>query len=198
MSDNMNNNTIDGKEQLMDEIKSAINKCNELEEPQKSIFKTILEVLQYITTNNKLSVIEVNKQETKSVNVPEYVEKLIKATKINLNDLELIFDFEEENLELVANITGESEKDKQFKATLCILTALNFCFGKKEITSTDLVKQLEDLGIGSLSNLSSYLSTFKQFVKVDGKTRKYKIKGPGIKRGKEIIKELVLEAKEGQ
>lgn len=177
------------------EINAAINKCNELEEPQRSIHKTILKVLKFLISKEELNVTKVKKSEEKIDNTPEYVHKLIKATKIDLNDLELIFDFEDENLELTANITGESEKEKQFNATICILTALNFCFSKKEISSTDLVRQLEDLGIGSLSNLSPYLNTYKQFIKVDGKTRKYKIKGPGINKGKEIIKELVLEAK---
>jgi len=197
METETNDDLIDkwGYKDLKMEIETAIGKCDELDEPQKSISKTILRTLQFMIGSRNSYTPKVENIKIENEKIPKNAQKLCKATKMNLDDLEYIFDFEDENLELVANITGESEKEKQFKATLCILTAYNFCFGKKEITSSDLVRRLEDLGIGSLSNLSPYLSKYTQFIRVDGKTRTYKIKGPGINKGKEIIRELVLQEK---
>lgn len=189
----MDNNDFEG---LIDEIKNAEKQCNEVDEPQKTIFKTMLKSLRFIATAKRSYPLEEDNYITETeTNLPEYVQKLSKITKINVTDLEHIFNFEDENIELVANINAQNEKEKQFKATLCILTAYTYCFDQKEIKSSDLIKQLENLGIGSMSNLSPYLSTYTQFIKVDGKNRTYKIKGPGINKGKEIIKELVSQEK---
>jgi len=120
--------------------------------------------------------------------------KLSKDAGINEEQLRHVFDFEKEDLSLIVTVEGKSEIEKQFKATVCILTAYHYCYNSDEIKSQGLRKKLEWLGIKSLVNLSSNLANYKQFVLPKGKPGSpkfsYKITFPGIKRGLEIIKEL--------
>ena len=107
----MNNNDF---KELIDEIKNAENRCNEVDEPNKTIFKTILKSLRFIATTKRSYHLEedcyISENET---NLPEYVQKLAKVTQTDVTDLEHIFNFEDEHLELVANINAQNEKEKQ-------------------------------------------------------------------------------------
>lgn len=195
-----------GSEDINDlilEIEAAEKKCEEFDDPEKIVFRTILKCLDCILTNNlSLSSVSDHPQEIYK-DVPECIKKICNATKISPDDLKHIFDFDFENkkLELKTMITGKNAEEKQFKATLCILTGYNYCYGTKEIKSEELKTQLDQLGIDSLGNMSTFLkkARYKEFIKVEGKDRgpkKYKIKIPGIKKGEELIKSLMLPEKE--
>lgn len=121
------------------------------------------------------------------------MEKLCEDAGITEEELKCVFDFEEEDLSLIATVEGKSEAVKQFKASVGILTAYHYCYRKDEIRSQDLRKKLEWSGIRSLGNLSANLANYKQLIRPKGKSGSpqfsYKITFPGIKKGLEIIRE---------
>jgi len=128
------------------------------------------------------------------VNIEKGIEKLSGDAGISEEQLRSVFDFEEEDLSLIATVEGKNEAEKQFKATICILTAYHYCYDRDETRSQDLRKKLEWLGIKSLGILSANLAKYKQLIRPKGKSRSpqfaYKITYPGIKKGLEIIKGL--------
>ena len=122
------------------------------------------------------------------------IENLSTDAGITKEQLRCIFDFEKEDLNLITSIEGKSEAEKQFEATICILTAYHYFYGRDETRSQDLRKKLEWLGIKSLGILSANLAKYKQLILPKGKPKspefRYKITYPGIRKGLEIIKEL--------
>lgn len=131
-----------------------------------------------------------------SADIERHIEELSKDAGITEEQLRCIFDFEKADLNLITTVEGKNEAEKQFKATVCILTAYHCCYDRDEIRSQDLRKKLEWLGIKSLGNLSVNLANHKLFILPKGKTKSpefsYKITYPGIKKGLEIIKELTM------
>lgn len=192
-----NHEEVITKESLKDEIGTALTMCNQLDEPHKTIFTTILKALQYRTLEKQPSVPKVEDREFDIGEAPEYIQKLCKVTQIEANDLEYLFNFKDESLEL-ATISGGTWKEKQINASLCILTANHYCFESGEISSSDLAKQLRKIKIGSMDNLSKNLANYIHFIDMEEvhKTKKiYKIKGPGRIEGLKIIKEQVSNQK---
>jgi len=128
--------------------------------------------------------------------IEKCIENLSTDAGITKERLRCIFDFEKEDLNLITTFAGKKEAQKQFKATVCILTAYHCCYGRDEIRSQDLRKKLEWLGIKSLGNISASFANYKQFILPKGKAKSpkfsYKITYPGIKKGLEIIKELAI------
>lgn len=129
-----------------------------------------------------------------SADIERHIEELSKDAGITEEELRCVFDFEKEDLNLITTVEGKNEAEKQLKATICILTAYHYCYGRDEISSQDLRKKLQWLGIKSLQTLSSSLTNYKQLILPKGKPKSpkfaYKITYPGIKKGLEIIKEL--------
>ncbi|MFH1774527.1 MAG: hypothetical protein ABH874_06175 [Methanobacteriota archaeon] len=127
------------------------------------------------------------------VSLDQGIKKLAADAGITEEQLKHVFDFEEEDLNLIAAIEG-NEAEKQCRATICILTALDYCYGKDIIESKILRKKLEKLGISSLNNLSTNLAKFANFIVPKGEPGSpnfcYKITLPGKKKGLEIIREL--------
>lgn len=184
-------------ESLKNEVETALTMCNQLDEPHKTIFITILKALQHMIWEKQVSVPKVEEREFDIGDAPEYMQKLCKVTKMEVNDLEYLFNFKEESLEL-ATISGETWEEKQINASLCILTANYYCFGNGEIISSDLAKLLKKIKMGSMANLSKNLAKYTHFIDMEEvhKTKKiYKIKGPGRNEGLKIIKEQVSNQK---
>ncbi|MDG3546624.1 hypothetical protein [Methanobacterium formicicum] len=184
--------------ELISEIEIAKEKCEELNEAKKTIFITILKSLQYLIDpenikQKKREVIQIH-----DVNIPEAAQRLSKATKISVDDLDLIFSIEDEKLELIATFKDKSWTQQHFKSTICLLTAYHFCFGIKEMKSPDLNEHMKKLEMGSLQNLSPNLQKpqFKKYITVEGKkgaSKVYKIKGLGIKEGLKLIEKLLSQ-----
>ena len=132
------------------------------------------------------------KQET--LDTANRMRPLAEAARLQEDQVKNVFDFSGEDIRLIAPIEGKDEREKQLKATLCILTAHHYCYDKDEMRSRDLREKLQWLGIKSLSNLSGNLGTFKQFLLPRGKAGspefQYKITFPGLKRGLQVIAEL--------
>jgi len=128
-------------------------------------------------------------------------QKLSREAGITEEQLRYVFDFEEEDLNLIQPVHGQNEREKQFRASICILTGYHYCYGRDQIRSEELRKKLEWLGLKSLTNLSTNLSRYKMFIVPKGQPRSptygYKITLPGIKRAIETIKELAAGERSG-
>lgn len=194
----MDTNGLKNKNELIIDIENAINLCDNLEDPQKNISKTILEALMFIVNQEKIATSEFKSEKVLENKIPSPILKLSQELKINAEDIEDAFEFDmdKKKIELTMGFDGETWIQQQFKSTLCLLTAYSISYDIKEISSKDLVEQLESLGIESLPNLSPNLQKkqFNKYINVSGGANAqkiYKIKNFGIKHGKELIKELI-------
>lgn len=115
------------------------------------------------------------------------IKKLSKATRLDEDQLKYVFHFDGDGFTIIAPIKG-NQAEKQLKATLCTLTVNDCMYGKNDITSGDLRSILEELGIGSLTNLSTNLRSQRQFI--IAKNSNYKLTHPGKAEGLNIIREL--------
>lgn len=121
----------------------------------------------------------------------------LKKIGLNENELYSIFDIDLENeiVHILKSIQGKNEKEKQFKAIVCLLTAYSFIFNKITIKSSLLSQEMKDLGIKSLVNLSTNMKAYGEYILPIGKPKSpnysYKITVPGKEKGVEIIKEII-------
>jgi len=136
-----------------------------------------------------------------SVNDSERIEKLASDAHVDAKSLYNIFKFGDE-LKIIAHLEGKKERPKQIKAALILLTAYDYYYNVPEITSSELRKQLEDLGLSktALVNLSTNIRKYNEKKQCDlilpegrkkGYTKtKYKITRNGIEEGLKLIKEI--------
>lgn len=188
-----------GNENISDlilEIKAAEKKCEEFDDPEKLVFKTILKSLSFIIKdgNFKKPSSEKTGNDQRGNNI--YAEILEKA-KINQKQLKSIFSFEEDDFKVIALIKGKNEIEKQIKASLIILTANYYCYGKDRISSRGLASKLRWLGIKSMKNLNKNLKREEchPFIRIIGKSNStsYQILNQGLIKGLEIINEIAKE-----
>ena len=123
------------------------------------------------------------------------IQKLAEKVGMKEEELKHIFEFEERDVRIISQTEGKSESQRQLNATLLYLTVYKFCFGLKEIRSSELRRKLEDLGIHSLVNLSTNLKQNKNCIwhKMDrrGETSTcYRITTPGEIEGLRLIKNM--------
>lgn len=176
------------------EIEDSLNKCNELNEPQKSINKTILNGFKLILNNYKPNIPNVSQKAFYEENNPPHIQKLSKLTDIDINKLEQIFNFKEDDFEFMNPIIGEKSIDKQVKATLIILTIYYITYEKDEIPSKELGKHLRWLGTGAYSHISENIrNECNDLIEIKGTAPNlsYKINLNGIQEGKKMIIELL-------
>lgn len=172
----------------IDEARKIVGKLG-LEEPYKS--EAFGAVLTRLLLEEGIEE-EVIKKPKPEIELKAKIENLAKDAGLTEEQLKHVFNFEENDLDLIAPIKG-SWQEKQLKTTVTILTGLRYCYEKDKILSTHLKRKLENLGIGSLSQLGPTLSEHPQLIIPRGKGRftSYKITEPGKKEGLKIIKELV-------
>lgn len=178
------------------EIETAEELSESLNDPHKTISKTILRSLSFIIENGMHENLNPSKSEDEQED-HQICPKILENTGINKNQLENVFNIEEDDFKVVATINGKNEVERQIKASLIILTAFYYCYGKDEIKSRELVNKLRWLGIKSLGNLSKNLKREEcsQFIIISGKGNNinYQILNQGLKKGIEIIKEIATQ-----
>lgn len=100
----------------------------------------------------------------------------------------------DKEITLLFSPLGKSESEKQIKSALILLTILERVFEKDFMTSSDLNKKLKKMKIGSLVNLSTNFSKYKNFLIPRGKSKStkfgFQITIPGQNEGLKIIKDL--------
>lgn len=188
----------ENKKQIIEVIKNAEKECENLDETNQNIFTAILKSLLYLIDSEEIKVDKVHIPEINNEDIPEPMKKLSNATDISADNLDHIFNIESEKLELIATFKDKSWTQKHFKTVVCILTAYHYCFGIKEIKSSELNEHLKKLNVGSLQNLSPNLQKpqFKKYITVEGEKgaqKIYKLKRLGIKKGLDLIKDLLTQ-----
>ena len=128
-------------------------------------------------------------------NLEELIKRLSSEIGIEIDCFYNLFFIDDEEILLLVSPKGKNEAEKQFKATIVILTISDYLFGEDFLQSSILNKKLRKLGIGSLVNLSTNLSKFKQFLIPRGKPKStkfgFQITIPGKKEGIKIMKEFL-------
>ncbi|MCZ7384017.1 MAG: hypothetical protein O8C67_09500 [Candidatus Methanoperedens sp.] len=121
-------------------------------------------------------------------------DNLLNALNISDNQLNNFVDFDEDDFRILSHIQDKSETKKQQQATLIILTIKYYCYGDREINTSELKNKLKDMGIKSLENMAANLKDFENYIIKKGKQRSpatvYRITDPGIKEGLRLITEL--------
>lgn len=128
-------------------------------------------------------------------NLEERIKKISEEIGIETTSFYNLFFIDNEEILLLISPKGKNEAEKQFKATIVILTISDCLFGEDFIQSSSLNKKLRKLGIGSLVNLSTNLSKFKQFLIPRGRSKSkkfgFQITIPGKREGIRLIKEIL-------
>jgi len=176
-------------------IEEVLNNFENEKENKKTVSKKI-------KTTKKTKMPKILPQEIKKLTpIKEGIKDLAEKVGVDEEDLYKIFDFDEK-IHLLVQPKGKNEGEKQLKASLIILTAYNHYFNKREISSSDLIRMLEDVGIGSLVNLSTNLKEHRDLIihkkgKRGSTKTSYRITIPGLHEGYLLIKEL-LKNKESE
>jgi len=176
--------------------KKSVNKKN-LEKKEKSGEKRKLQKQKEQLVVQPLSI--GGSKKLKPQKQPEGIEKLANDLSVDVEFLDDIFEFDG-GLRVIKHIGGRNEKEKQIKNTLVLLTAHKYYCDMPEITSSELRKQLKELGVGALVNLSTNINEYNikkrhnlilhEKPKRGGKKTTYRISTPGIKEGLKLIKEI--------
>lgn len=120
----------------------------------------------------------------------EGIEKLAKDTSLSSEQLENVFEFNEQDLHFIAPLTG-SIPEKQVNLAQCILIGLELVYQKKSIDATELSRQLDDYGLGA-KNLARSLASRSDIFRKIGKKRqtKYKLTDVGKTSAIQLVRTL--------
>ncbi len=180
----------------MNGIKEKIAEAVEL---TKDVEPEIMPIAFRVVLEKLLSVShETTTQMMPRVKSPKVFIELANQCRISLENVHHVFDIDEDKkaVRIICQING-NEKEKQVTATLIYMTAKYFMFDEQTATSRELTTVMENLGIGSLANLAKNLGDQAQwFVLEQGSGSRvggYKITVPGLTKGKETIKQAVME-----
>ena len=123
----------------------------------------------------------------------EGIERLAKKTAIAKERIQEIYDLEEDSLTLV-KIVGKGDREKTINATLLILSGYKYIFGKDEISSQEIRRNVAENRI-PLNNFSTYLNKIiPSLIRRKGKLRSpetiYRLTLLGEAEAKELLKKL--------
>jgi len=124
----------------------------------------------------------------------ERIAKFAEETDLSVEQLENVFEFNEQDLNFIAPLTG-SVPDKQVDFTQCILIALELVYRKKSIDATELVKKLDDYGLDK-KNLARSLTSHPDIFRKIGKKKetKYKLTDVGKTSAIQLVRTLATPA----
>jgi hypothetical protein len=118
------------------------------------------------------------------------IEKLAKATSLSSEQLENVFEFNEQDLHFIAPLAG-SVPERQVNFAQCILIGLELVYQKKSIDATVLSRQLDDYGLDT-KNLARSLASRSDIFRKIGKKRqtKYKLTDIGKTSAIQLVQTL--------
>jgi len=155
-----------------------------------------------LTSIEKSIVTNPSSPPTITFNLPVGIEKLAHYLKSTPEDILNILSFDADGeFTFLFEIDGNSEPDKQLRATLCILTVSYYCFAKEEMSSKNLIQKLQFWGIKSLSHISHSLKKHNRLIVAKGiagsSNFSYKITVPGLNEGTKILSGFINHLREG-
>lgn len=118
------------------------------------------------------------------------IAKFAKDTSLSAEQLENVFEFNEQDLHFIAPLTG-SVPEKQVDLTQCILIGLELVYQKKSIAATELARQLDDYGLDT-KNLARSLASHSDIFRKIGKKRqtRYKLTDIGKTSAIQLVRTL--------
>lgn len=121
------------------------------------------------------------------------IQKLVKKLNVSEEKIQEMFDFEDETLTLV-KVIGENPKEKTQNVALLVLLGYKYYFGKKEVLSQEVRRNVGENGI-PLENFATYLnelipSSIRRKGKKKSSKTKYRLLAFGESKAKELIKEI--------
>ena len=121
------------------------------------------------------------------------MEKIAKGLDINLETLKKIIDVEQEDFNIISNIPGEKQAEKQSNGALLLLAISRFGYNQDSLKSQYIKEKLEWLGIGT-NNFSRTMNSMKGKIipkgKPGSKDYSYKITLIGLDEVKQILKKI--------
>ena len=163
------------------EIEKEINKIKkELRDHEERISKLEGELPEVLQVQEKI----------------EGIEKLAKKINIAKEKIGEIFDLKKEVLTVV-KIIGKNDKEKIKNISLLVLLSYKYFFGRNEIFSQEIRRNVAENGI-PLNNFASYLNEIiPSLIRRKGKFRSpkttYSLTTLGKSRAREIIKKICEE-----
>lgn len=173
-----------------------------MEEEMKRIMKQFEEKIEKRLSDMERKISEIDKripktEEEKVEAIPTSLEEKIKkfASKFGIleNQLRNVFDFDTNALTLI-KVKGKSEREKTQNATLAVLFGYKYCYGKNEVMSMEIRRNVAENGI-SLNNFATYLNAIiPSLIRRRGKPKSvkttYRLTVPGEVKAREIIKDF--------
>lgn len=180
-----------------DEYRIAYYKIKEvLENMNKgSVSIPIKKITKKKKTSSKKKCLQEKEEEPANIGDDTGIENLVKYLGVEKTDILRILEFDED-INFLVVVPGENNEERQLKSTLVLLLCYFYYYGTDRILANSLIKKLEDLGIKSLVNLSTYLQKYPQYI-IHKKGKKgsiinyYKITLPGREYAKEILLSLI-------
>lgn len=186
-------------DELKEKIKLAQQAVEDVSDPKlkEKAFEVVLNNL-IIGTKQQVATLQNDNQPIQTQNnlTNNSLYNFLNAANITEQQITNIFDLDGESIRIIGAIPGNTDSKKQRNATLILLTAKHYIKSEREVDVPELKKILEDLGIGSLVNLSTNLKGFENFIIMKGskgsKSTSYRITNPGITQGVELIRGMVV------
>ena len=171
---------------MRDAVRIAKEVVKDEPEPYRAeAFRTVLaKLLESIEGSTSVGGIEPMKIDRRAKPSPNGIEKLAEACSISRPQLEDIVNTENGVVRFLVPLDRTaSEREKQIVASQGILVTYHMALSKEWIEASVLVEALKNAGIGSIRELSRYLSTRSDlFMKRgEGKYREYKLTETGKK-----------------
>jgi hypothetical protein len=118
------------------------------------------------------------------------IQKIAEATNLSSEQLENVFEFNENDIRFIAPLTG-SVPEKQINFAQCVLIGLELIYQKKSIDATELSRQLDDYGLDT-KNLARSLANRTDIFRKIGKKRqtKYKLTDVGKASAIQLVRTL--------
>lgn len=187
------------KESNIEKLKEFISFAKEAVKEEKDemvkteSFKIILNKMIEggFTKSTEASKLNKNTQENHGSITKKQME-LAQLCSISIEELNDIFRFKDEGVEIIAPIKG-NDSLKRILASQCYLVASEICYSKEWVDSAELAECMRSMGVKDITNLSTQLKKLTEVFRTTG-TRghsKYKLtSGIGRKSAFNVINEL--------
>jgi len=130
-------------------------------------------------------------EEIRPLALRERLEKFAEKVSLSIDQLEDVFEFNEQDLKFIYRPLTGSVADRQVSFTQCILIGLEEIYQKKSLATSELMKKLDDYGLDS-NNLSRNLQRRPNIFRMTGrgKATKYKLTDIGKTSAIQLVQTL--------
>lgn len=176
-------------EEIKKQIQTAIEAVKDFDEPYRTkAFEVILsKFMERIPVEKGVKRV---RRKTQALPLKEKIEEFAEATNLSVDQLENVFEFDEQGLRFIAPLTG-SIPERQVSFVQCVLIGLEYVYGKKSISATEFAKIFDDYGL-SKKNIGRSLGRHRPLFRMFGrkKSTKYRLTDVGKTSAIELVHTL--------